>query len=177
MAEHVQSGCQQPDDEARLVQRQQRAAPVRSGEQQCDAAREDHHGREHDQRCEQPHLGRWRTLAPVGRIRRVIAHEPVSGARRLQRDGSDQQHPEEHVGVQQLPDPQDRHTQRGKQDQQHDTRGGRQLLITRRTAGNPGDATGTSVSARPSSSRLAPICVQRHVVSLDNASKERITRR
>ena len=41
VTEHVQAGEREPDDEAHVVQRRQRAARARPGEQQRHAARED----------------------------------------------------------------------------------------------------------------------------------------
>ena len=117
-----------PHDERDLVEHEDPVGVV-AEQQQPDPGGEDHHGAGHEQRGEGPQHDVGRTLGHVDRRRRVVAGEPVAGARELQRNGPDQHQPDEHVRAEQALHVQDRDALGDEQDdQQRGGRAGQQLV-------------------------------------------------
>ncbi len=146
--EHVQGHEHHPRDEAHLVQHQPRIAVVRPGEQKHDAAGEHDNRREHDERADQTQDELRRSLAPVLDVARVVAQEPITGARHLEHDRPDQQEPDEQVHRDELAQLRDREADHGEQHDQDPAGDRRQLLVAVGAAAGQSDAAAPAPAAR-----------------------------
>jgi len=95
--EHVDADECDPDHRRRSVQATRERQRVAVEEAHCDAAAEEHDGREDEPWCEQPHDELRRPLLDVGSAPDVVAREAPAGAPQLQQDERDQDETDEDV--------------------------------------------------------------------------------
>jgi hypothetical protein len=133
--EHVDRRRGEPDDEARLVQADER--PLRLVErEQRNAGPEQEQGRDDDHRSDE-HTQRdvRRTATHVLLPTPVVAQHAPARARELQADRRKQQHSDERVHGQEPAEVQERGALDGQEDDQHPRGRGRQLLVPGAPAG------------------------------------------
>ena len=133
VGEDVDRHRPEPDDEARLVEHEH-GASVRHGEQQ-DPRPEQRQRREHEHgRDEHAHQRSGRAEPDVLGAARVVAGHPVAGARELQRDRAEEQHPDEDVDREQRAEERDRRSldREAEQQDEPDERG--EAVVAERAA-------------------------------------------
>ena len=112
--EHVQAEGADPDEEARLVQADERAVSLVEREQRYAGA-ENEQRRQHEHRRNQhPERNVRRAAQDVFLAALVVAQHAPAGAGELQGDDRDQQHPDEGMDCQERPDLEDRRSLDGE---------------------------------------------------------------
>ncbi len=133
VGEDVDRHRPEPDDEARLVQQESRPA-VRDCEQHDPRGEEDDRRAHEHRRDEEAHQRCGRAGADVLAASAVVANDAVTRARELERDGTEQQHPDEDVQREQPVDRGDRHALDREPDEQDEADERAQARVSERAA-------------------------------------------